>query len=65
MIPVACLDEGKSYWFTARTPYEALQKMKYTLDLARKDPEAKINKTESGLHLYMEHGGRTYSVKNW
>lgn len=65
MIPVACLDEGKSYWFTARTSYEALQKMKYTLDLTRKDPEAKINKTESGLHLYMEHGGRTYSVKNW
>lgn len=65
MIPVTCLDEGKSYWFTARTPYEALQKMKYTLDLKSKDPEAKINKTESGLHLYMEHGSRTYSVKNW
>ena len=65
MIRVFCLDDGKGYWFIATTPYEALQKMKYTLDLSHYDKDAVINKTESGLHLYMDHSGKTYSVRNY
>ena len=63
MIPVFCLDDGKQYWFTASTPYEAMQKMKYTLDLSHTDKDAVISKTESGMHLYMDHGGKTYIVR--
>lgn len=60
---VHCLDDGKTYCFVAKTPYEAMQMMKYTLDTARKDNSAVINKTESGLHLWMEHNGKTYSIR--
>ncbi len=63
MIPVFCLDDGKQYWFTASTSYEAMQKMKYTLDLSHTDKDAVINKTESGMHLYMDHSGKTYIVR--
>ena len=64
MITVTCLDDGKSYGFAVKTPYEAMQKMKYTLDLKQKDDSAIINKTESGLHLWMDHSGKTYAVRN-
>lgn len=64
MIYVTCLNNGKRYGMDAKTPYEALSKMKYTLDLSRKDENAVINKTESGLHLYMDHSGKTYVVRN-
>lgn len=64
MISVTCMETGKQYIMDAKTPYEALQKMKYTLDLSRQDKGAIINKTESGLHLWMEHSGKTYSVRN-
>lgn len=60
MIRVFCLDENKEYWFAARTPYEAMEKMKYTLDLAHKDKNCVINMTPNCL--YMEHSGKTYSV---
>ena len=59
---VFCLDDGTWYSFSARTAYEALEKMKYTLDLKLKDPSAVINKTESGKVLWFEHSGKTYSV---
>jgi hypothetical protein len=59
---VICLDTGKHYWFSARTAYEAMKMMKYTLDLREQDPEAKINKTESGRCLYLIHLGKTYST---
>ena len=59
---VFCLDDGSTYLFTARTGYEAMQKMKYTLDLRHNDPTAVINKTESGNCSYMEHTGKTYSI---
>lgn len=64
MIRVFCLDDGKEYWFSAKTAYEAMQKMKYTLNLANQDTRAVINKTESGSCLYMEHDGKTYAVIN-
>lgn len=62
MIRVFCLDENKEYWFAAKTPYEAMKKMKYTLDLAHKDKNCVINMTPSAKCLYMEHGGKTYSA---
>ena len=62
MITVLCLDDSKVYGFSAKTPYEAMQKMKYTLDVFHKDESAVINKTETGKCLYMEHSGKTYGV---
>ena len=61
---VCCLDTDESYPFYARAPYEAMTKMQYTLNLKRNDPNAVINKTKSGLHLYMEHSGKFYAIRN-
>lgn len=63
MIKVLCLDNSKVYGFSANTPYEALEKMRYTLDVVHKDERAVINKTKSGRCLYMEHSGKTYGVR--
>lgn len=63
MIYVNCLDDGKSYGFDAKTAYEAMRKMLYTLNIKRNDENAVINKTESGLHLWFEHSGKTYAVR--
>lgn len=59
---VFCLDDGRMFLFVAKTAYEAMQKMKYTLDMKHNDSSAVINKTESGKCLYMDHSGKTYSV---
>ena len=64
MINVFNLNTGTVWGFSAKTPYEAMTKLKYTLDLRNKDPNAKINKTESGTCLYMDHSGNTWSVIN-
>lgn len=63
MLRVMCLENGKEFYFDAKTPYEAMQKMKYTLDLEKEDKSCVINKTESGLHLWMEHTGKTYGIR--
>lgn len=65
MIKVTCLDDGIEYWFTAKTPLEAMQKMLYTLNLSAFDRNATINKTESGMHLYIDHNDKTYAVANY
>ena len=57
------LDTGIEYIFTAKTAYEAMQKMIYTLNISGKC-DAEINKTESGKTLYIEHKGNTYSTAN-
>ena len=57
------LDTGAEYIFTAKTAYEAMRKMIYTLNISGKC-DAVINKTESGKTLYFEHKGNTYSVVN-
>ena len=59
---VECLEDGRTFYFDAKTGYEALSKMRYTLNLKYKDKNAIINKTTSGLHLWMEHNGKTYST---
>ena len=57
------LNTSKKYYFVARTPYEAMQKMIYTLSLACKC-NATISKSKTGKTLYFEHYGHTYAVHN-
>lgn len=64
MIYAYNLDTGVKYGFVATTPYEAMMKLKYTLDLKMRDPAANINKTESGRCLYMVHNGESWAVIN-
>lgn len=62
---VKCLDDVEvDHVYLATTPYNALCKARYTLDLSNTDPSANILMTSSCLHLYMEHGGKTYAVRN-
>ena len=63
MFKVVCLDNGNQYYYVAKTPYEAMTKMKYVLDLDNKDDACIINKTESRNHLFMDHSGKTYAVR--
>lgn len=59
------LGTNEKYGFSKNdTPYEALSKMLYTLNISSEDKAAVINKTESGLHLYFDHRGETYSIRN-
>lgn len=59
MKKVLCLDTGTEMYFSAKTGYEAMQKLIYTLNLSHKDINAKIeicnNRTLSVLH-----NGKTY-----
>jgi hypothetical protein len=59
---VRCLDNGEEYLMDASTAYEAMRKMLYYLNLSKEDKSTTINKTESGLHLWMEHLGKMYAV---
>lgn len=61
---VVGMDTDEQFIMLARTPYEAMQKMLYTLNLNRLDSSATVQKTESGLHLYVVHNGNTYAVRN-
>lgn len=62
-ITVFGLDTHERLTFQARTPYEAMQKLLYTLNLKHMDKTAKIEKTNSNLHLYTVHCGNTYAVR--
>ena len=63
MIRILCLDDSKEYGFNDKlTPYEAMKKMLYTLNLASKDDNAVIQKTETDKTLYFEHKGKTYAT---
>ncbi len=61
---VTCLEDNKKFGFSTRTAYEALESCLYYLNLKYKDNNAKINKTTSGLHLWLENCGKIYWVKN-
>ena len=63
MVKVVHLGDNKEYWFFAKTPYEAMRKMQYYLNLKMKG-EYTIHKTVSGNHLYICDGDETYSVRN-
>lgn len=59
------IDSGQSFYFDAKTPYEAMSKLKYFLGLKNKNAEeCKIKKTESGNFLYLVFGEETYCVRN-
>lgn len=60
---VVCLDDNRKYTFSAMSPYDAMTKMLYYLNL-RKYEEVIINKTTSGLHLYFEHNNKIYAIRN-
>ena len=53
-----------SYVYGECTPYESLQRLLYYLNLRFNDTDAVINKTESGMFLYLEYHGETYAVRN-
>lgn len=57
------LDTDVEYVFTNKTPLEAMEAMKYTLNLSHKC-DAVICTTKSGRHLYFDHLNRTYSTIN-
>lgn len=59
---VLCLDDGTEYYFSAKTPQNAMEKMKYTLDLWHADRAAYIKFTKSARCWYMEHTGKTYAA---
>jgi hypothetical protein len=64
MIRVYCLDTNEGLWFDARTPYEAMEKLLYTLNLTRFDPDACILELGGGRTLTVVHSGRTWSCPN-
>lgn len=57
---VFCLDNQKEYLFNAESPLEALEKMRYTLDLKNKDADAKIE--EYSKTLALEYNSHIYAV---
>lgn len=64
MYTIKNLDTRAELGFTARTAYEAMQKLVYTLNLKKHDNTTTINKTESGLHLWLGHNGETWAIRN-
>lgn len=62
---VVNMDTQEEYWFMDCTPYQALCRMLYCLNIKRRDNDARIHKTESGQHFWLEHRGVTYAVKNY
>lgn len=60
---VFCLDNKREFIFLASSPYEAMRKMLYTLNLSHQDKEVKVSLTKSGLHWTMDHCGKTYSIR--
>lgn len=64
MIEVVCLDSRQKLWFSAKTPYQAMEKLIYYLDSQRKDKDAKIALVGGGRVLTVLHSGRTWSTLN-
>ena len=61
---VTCLDTGESLWFQARTAYEAMRKLLYTLNLKHQDDSAVVNMTGSCQHLFTIHCGQYWATRN-
>ena len=58
------LDKDITMSFNARTAYEAMEKLLYTLNLKRVDPDAVIETSCTGRHLWLEHCGETWGCRN-
>lgn len=64
MIAIKNMDTGKNYYFTARTPYEAMRMMREYLSYQNeKAKDIVIQKTESNRFLYFIFKGETYSTR--
>lgn len=59
---VICMEDQRRFIFQTETAEEAIRNMLYTLNLSHMDRAAIIKKTDSGKHLYMDHGGKTYAI---
>lgn len=59
---VTNVDTLKKYAFCVEGSKEAMEQMRYYLNLSKKDINAKILSTNSGKCWYMEHCGQTYSI---
>lgn len=64
MKKVINLDTGEILYFDTLTPYIALINLMYYLNLKDNLGDSKINKTESGKHLWIERNGETWCVRN-
>ncbi len=64
LLYVTCLETGEKYGYVASTPYDALKKHIYTMNLSHQDNAAEIKITGSVLHLYTIHSGKTYAIRN-
>lgn len=64
LLHITCLETGDQYGYVASTPYEALKKHIYTMNLSHQDNTADIKITKSVLHLYTVHHGKTYAIRN-
>jgi hypothetical protein len=59
MKKVLCLDDGREFFFTATSGYDAIQKMLYYLNLSHQDNNAKIELC-NGRTWSVVHNGKTY-----
>lgn len=64
MYDVFCLDTAGHFYFDAKSPFDALYKMLYTLNLQKEDRTAIIKASKTGKTLNFVHHGQTYSVIN-
>lgn len=64
MIRIYNLDTHQALYFYARTPYEAMKMLLYTLNLRKLDPEAQIQLLGGGRTLAIVHCGETWSCLN-
>lgn len=64
MIRIYNLDTHQSLYFCARTPYEAMEKLLYTLNLRKLDSETRIQLLGGGRTLTIVHCGETWSCLN-
>lgn len=62
MRKVFCLDDGKEYYFTAISGYDAIQKMLYTLNIAYKDDNVVVVLELCNERTWsLKHNGKTYA----
>lgn len=65
IVPIQNIDDNKTLYFDAQTPYEAMTKLIYYLNVidGRNANNLVINKTESNRFLFLIYKGKTFSTK--
>lgn len=61
---IRSLDSNIKYGFMATSPYDALLRLRYYLNLHHQDNNAEISMAASGRFLYLDHNGETYYIRN-